>query len=68
MTGPAPDLGARLAELQQLAAVLDEHALAAFTGTESACACDRRWRPNREYRMHLAVEILDALAGEGAAR
>ena len=53
--------------------ILGRHKVAAFTGADTACSCDRTWRTNTEYRAHVA-EVLDkhmqealALAWEGGA-
>lgn len=38
--------------------ILDRHKVSAFAGADTACACDRKWRTNTEYRAHVA-EALD---------
>jgi hypothetical protein len=56
---------AQAARLEAIEAALEDHALGAFSGTESACVCDRQWRANREYRHHvaLAVAAIDVMRG-----
>ena len=44
-----------------------EHTVWGFCGTETACACDHRWRTNADYREHLADALAAALAMAGAS-
>lgn len=38
--------------------ILEAHKVLAFSGSDTVCACDRTWRPDAEYRAHLA-EVLE---------
>lgn len=38
--------------------ILEAHKISAFAGSDTACACDRTWRTNTDYRAHLA-EVLE---------
>ena len=37
----------------RIAEVVSEHAVGAFSGSDTACICDRTWRKNIAYRDHL---------------
>jgi len=43
-------------------ATIERHQVGAFCGSDTACACDRRWRKNDEYRDHLAEQIAAAIS------
>lgn len=46
--------------------ILEAHRVSAFAGSDTACACDRTWRSNADYRAHVA-QVLEQHEREAKA-
>lgn len=53
----------QFADTDALGSVLAAHSVGAFSGTDTACSCDRKWRTNESYSEHLAEVVRAVVTG-----